>query len=174
MDRWKVGDALKNNGVLVVVAIKDRQWAARIGYGLERELSDSFVEQMGHEHLSGPFKLQKYSEGLVNFSAVILGVLSMKYDVRLMGDPNNDEALLERGIAKCQSALRFYNLLEPRIAGRAKMSPPELREFQRDVDKVYKYFRAGMRDIENSRGQAEVTPWIKAIRELRMILNELK
>jgi uncharacterized protein len=88
IDRWPVGDAKKNNGVLVVVAIEDRQWAVRTGYGLEGDLPDSKVGQMGQDHLSALFKQQKYSKGVVNFSTAILEVIARKYDVTLTSDTN--------------------------------------------------------------------------------------
>ena len=39
-EKWKLGRKGKDNGVLIVIAVKDRQWTFEVGYGLEPMLPD--------------------------------------------------------------------------------------------------------------------------------------
>ena len=87
MEKWAVGDKKKGNGMIVVVAIKDRTYAIRTGYGLEGDFPDGKVGQMGRDYFVPLFKQKKYSEGVFNFSAAILTVLAKKYNVTLTGAP---------------------------------------------------------------------------------------
>ncbi len=87
MGKWSVGSAKDNNGVILVIAIQDKRWAVRTGYGVEGELPDSKVGSMGRDYFTPLFRQGKYSEGVVNFSAAILGILAKKYDVTLTGAP---------------------------------------------------------------------------------------
>ncbi|MDP6959486.1 MAG: TPM domain-containing protein, partial [Planctomycetota bacterium] len=63
MEKWAVGDKKKGNGMIVVVAIKDRDYAIRTGYGLEGEFPDGKVGQMGRDYFVPLFQEEKYSEG---------------------------------------------------------------------------------------------------------------
>jgi len=87
MQKWKFGDKKLDNGMIVVVAIKDRDYAIRTGYGLEGDLPDGKVGQMGRDYFVPLFKQKKYSEGVFNFSAAILSVLAQRYNVTLTGAP---------------------------------------------------------------------------------------
>ncbi len=87
MEKWKVGDAKKSNGVIVVIAIQDKVWAVRTGYGVEGALPDSKVGEMARNYFTPLFRKGKYSEGVVNFCAAILAVLADEYDVTLTGAP---------------------------------------------------------------------------------------
>ena len=63
-ERWKIGQAGKDNGVLVLVAVRDRKARIEVGYGLEGVLPDSLAGRILDEQLLSAFRRGRYSEGL--------------------------------------------------------------------------------------------------------------
>lgn len=63
-DSWKPGKKGKDNGVLVLLAIKERAWRIDTGYGIEGVLPDSACGRIGRDYMVPYFKEGKYGEGL--------------------------------------------------------------------------------------------------------------
>jgi len=63
-DSWKPGKKNKDNGVLVLLAVKERRWRIEVGYGLEGILPDSLCGTIGRAQMVPYFKEGKYSQGL--------------------------------------------------------------------------------------------------------------
>jgi uncharacterized protein len=63
---WGVGQARLDNGVLVVIAIDDRDMAIEVGYGLEGVLPDGLAGQVIREDFTSRFKEGDYSGGIRN------------------------------------------------------------------------------------------------------------
>lgn len=61
---WGVGQAKTDNGVLVVIAIADRDMAIEVGYGLEGVLPDGLAGQVIREDFTPRFKDGDYSGGI--------------------------------------------------------------------------------------------------------------
>jgi uncharacterized protein len=62
--KWGVGEKGKNNGVMLLVAIKDRKARIEVGYGLEPILPDALAGRVLDEQLFPYFKQQRYAQGL--------------------------------------------------------------------------------------------------------------
>jgi uncharacterized protein len=62
--RWGIGQAGKNNGVLLLVALEDRKARIEVGYGLEPVLPDVLASRILREQLFPAFRQQQYAEGL--------------------------------------------------------------------------------------------------------------
>lgn len=62
-ERNGIGQAGKDNGVLVVVAVSDRQWKIEVGYGLEGVLNDAKAGRIGRAYLSTYLADGSYGEG---------------------------------------------------------------------------------------------------------------
>ena len=62
--KWGVGEKGKNNGVMLLVAIKDRKARIEVGYGLEPILPDALAGRVLDEQLFPSFKQQHYAQGL--------------------------------------------------------------------------------------------------------------
>ncbi|MDO4450942.1 MAG: TPM domain-containing protein [Moraxella sp.] len=78
--RWELGDKEHDNGVLVLVAVDDRQIQILTGYGVEGVLPDAVVNRIIREDITPSFKTQGYAQGL---SAGI-----GRMDERLRADPD--------------------------------------------------------------------------------------
>ncbi len=63
-ERWKLGQKDKENGGLVVVAVKDRTYRFEIGYGLEGTLPDSVCGNIGRMYFQPYFRRGDYSNGV--------------------------------------------------------------------------------------------------------------
>jgi uncharacterized protein len=62
---WGIGEKGKNNGVLVLLALKERKIRIEVGYGLEHVITDSVSQRIIQEGV--PFlKVGKYEQGLTH------------------------------------------------------------------------------------------------------------
>lgn len=59
-----IGQKGKDNGVLIVAAIDDRQYWIEVGYGLEGDLNDAKVGRIAREYIVPNFRTGDYGEGL--------------------------------------------------------------------------------------------------------------
>lgn len=74
-DRWKPGKKGKDNGVLVLLAIKERRWRIETGYGAEGVLTDAVCSEIGRNYMVPYFREAKFAEGLYQGVAAIAGAL---------------------------------------------------------------------------------------------------
>ena len=65
VEKWKLGQKDRDNGVLITIAIKDRKYRFEIGYGLEPVLPDSYVGTLGRRFFVPYFRQGRFSEGIV-------------------------------------------------------------------------------------------------------------
>lgn len=78
--RWGLGDKDTDEGILMLVAINDRQIYTVTGYGVEGVLPDAFLKRITREDITPSFKSGQYAQGL---SAGIARI-----DERLRADPD--------------------------------------------------------------------------------------
>lgn len=60
---WGIGDAQKNNGVLLLIAKDDRKFRIEVGYGLEGAITDGFAGEV-LDGMTPKFKDGEYSAGI--------------------------------------------------------------------------------------------------------------
>ncbi|MDP7039088.1 MAG: TPM domain-containing protein [Myxococcota bacterium] len=63
-EKWQLGDKGKNNGVLLLIAAKDRKWRIEVGADLEGDLTDLAASRIGREILVPAFKQGLYAQGI--------------------------------------------------------------------------------------------------------------
>jgi uncharacterized protein len=63
-DKWKLGDEKKDNGIIIVVAPKDRRMRIEIGQGLEGDIPDALAGRIQDQILRPAFREGKYAAGL--------------------------------------------------------------------------------------------------------------
>jgi uncharacterized protein len=86
-DKWKLGQKGKDNGVLFLIALKDRKYRIEVGYGLEGVLPDSLVGSLGRKLLVPYFKKGDYSDGIYATSLAVANIIAKHYGVTIEGMP---------------------------------------------------------------------------------------
>lgn len=82
---WKLGQKGKDNGLLFVVALKDRKYRIETGYGLESVVPDSLAGTIGRQYLVPAFRRGAYGEGIANASGALSEVIARSQGVTLGG-----------------------------------------------------------------------------------------
>ena len=83
VEKWKLGQKGKDNGVLLTVAVRDRKYRFEIGYGLERVLPDSLVGTVGRQYLVPNFKNNDYAAGISSATDEIINKIAVDAGVTL-------------------------------------------------------------------------------------------
>ncbi|MCR5218951.1 TPM domain-containing protein [Treponema sp.] len=65
-EKWKLGKAKKDTGVLLTVAWKEHEVRIEVGYGLEGLLTDAKCSRIIREYISPQFKQQNFTQGILN------------------------------------------------------------------------------------------------------------
>ena len=72
-----IGKKGKDNGVLVLVAIDEREWRIEVGYGLEGDITDIESNRIAQEYMVPKFKEGNYGEGLYDAVVALGGKISV-------------------------------------------------------------------------------------------------
>jgi len=75
-DNWKPGKKGKDNGVLILLALKERAWRIETGYGVEGILPDGLCGEIGRNFMVPYFKSADYEKGLYNGVLAIAEVIN--------------------------------------------------------------------------------------------------
>jgi len=75
----KIGQAKKNNGVLLVIAKHDHAMRIEVGYGLEGVLTDAVTSQIIRQEITPYFKADNYFGGIVNGVDAIMRASAGEY-----------------------------------------------------------------------------------------------
>ena len=86
-EKWKLGQKGKDNGVLIVVAVRDRKYRIEVGYGLESVLPDSMVGTIGREYLVPYFRKGDYSTGITAATLAVIRSIAAHEGVRISAMP---------------------------------------------------------------------------------------
>lgn len=79
--QWGIGDKEKNNGVLLLIAQKERKSRIEVGYGLEGVLPDGKTGRIQDENLLPFFREGKYDAGIINSYNALLKEISQEYNI---------------------------------------------------------------------------------------------
>lgn len=63
VDSWKLGDQGKDNGILLLIALRDRTARIEVGRGLEGSIPDVIASRLIRQVLTPAFQRQAYAEG---------------------------------------------------------------------------------------------------------------
>jgi len=74
VDQWKLGDKEKDNGILFLVALKERKVRIEVGQGLEGLLPDALTGRI-IDQVVPYFKKNKYEQGIIYGTTLILKTL---------------------------------------------------------------------------------------------------
>jgi uncharacterized protein len=63
-EKWQIGRKGKDNGVILLIVIKDRKIRIEVGYGLEGVLPDSLAGEIIREELAPRFRQEEFYQGV--------------------------------------------------------------------------------------------------------------
>lgn len=84
--QWGIGDKQLNNGVLLLVAVNDRQSRIEVGYGLEGALPDAKTGRIQDQYMIPYFKQGDYNNGILNGYLALAGEVAKEYNLQLNTD----------------------------------------------------------------------------------------
>lgn len=64
-ENWKIGKKGFDNGVILLVAVKDRKLRLEVGYGLEGVLPDAIADRIIRDYIVPRFRAQDYAGGVI-------------------------------------------------------------------------------------------------------------
>ena len=82
-EAWKPGAKGKDNGVVFLVATKDRKMFIATGYGVEGVLPDGKVGEIRDAYVMPYFKQGDYAHGILAGTQVMADLIASEYGVRL-------------------------------------------------------------------------------------------
>jgi uncharacterized protein len=85
--RFGIGQKGKDNGVLLLVAYKDRHMRIEVGYGLEGAITDAYSSQIINTIMAPEFKEGHSSDGIEKGTAAIVTLIAKEYNITLTGVP---------------------------------------------------------------------------------------
>lgn len=78
-NEWGIGDAAKNNGFLLLLAIEDEDYYARTGSGLDGRFSAATIKEYYDKYLEDDFAAEKYEAGVKKFFEAVFKRISTTY-----------------------------------------------------------------------------------------------
>jgi uncharacterized protein len=101
-EAWALGQADKDNGLLLLVALAERRLRIEVGYGLEGVLTDAFCGRVIDNTIVPYFKTERYFEG------ISAGLLDL---IRQTGDEYSPDPALEPAASKRSDRVGAYLFL---------------------------------------------------------------
>jgi uncharacterized protein len=80
-----IGEKGKDNGALILLAVKERKVWIEVGYGLEQWITDGFSGETSRDYMAPEFRNGRYGAGLVAGAARIAGRIAQGRNVALTG-----------------------------------------------------------------------------------------
>ncbi len=86
-DKWKLGQKGKDNGILLLIALKERKYRIEVGYGLEGVIPDSLAGSIGRDYLVPFFRQGNYSKGAYAATLALISEVAKDAGVEITGMP---------------------------------------------------------------------------------------
>jgi len=80
---WGIGQKGKNNGLLILISMQDREWRVEVGTGLEGAITDIYSARVMDSVASPKFKEGNYSEGIKDAYSLFADSIAKEYNATL-------------------------------------------------------------------------------------------
>lgn len=109
--KWGIGQKGKDNGVLILVAVKERKTRIEVGYGLEGAIPDAKAFAIYKKIMVPHFQAGDFDKGIARATGAVAGLIAQEYGVEI-GDLASVPVYIKD--ARPQSACgKFLGLLFP-------------------------------------------------------------
>jgi uncharacterized protein len=95
-EQWKVGQKGEDNGIIMLIAMEEREVRLEVGYGLEGAIPDSLAGNILENSIIPPLKRGNYGEGFLKGTEAVAGLIAEEYGFD-MGDLSLGESERYRG-----------------------------------------------------------------------------
>lgn len=82
-EKWGIGQKEKDNGILLVIATKDRTMRIEVGYGLEGAIPDALAKVIIEDYIIPYFKKGDFDTGVTNGAVGIAKLIAKEYNIEL-------------------------------------------------------------------------------------------
>lgn len=82
-EKWGIGQKEKDNGVLLLIAVRERKIRIEVGYGLEGAITDGTAGEIIRRIISPAFKEGHFEQGLVAGTEAILRLIANEYQLEM-------------------------------------------------------------------------------------------
>lgn len=98
-EKWQVGQKEEDNGIIMLLAMEERNIRMEVGYGLEGAIPDSLAGNILENSIIPPMQNGNYGEGFLKGSEAVAGLIAEEYGLD-MGDLELTESSRYRGGAQ--------------------------------------------------------------------------
>ncbi|MBZ9685128.1 TPM domain-containing protein [Clostridium estertheticum] len=81
--KWGIGQKDKNNGLLILLSVKDKKWRVEVGTSLEGAITDIYSSRVMNDLAVPKFKENQYGQGLRAAYSVLSDSIAKEYGVKL-------------------------------------------------------------------------------------------
>lgn len=78
-EKWKIGQKGKDNGIIILVALKEKKIRIEVGYGLEGAVPDITARQIIDREIIPQFRISDYYKGLSNGVDALIKAIGGEY-----------------------------------------------------------------------------------------------
>jgi uncharacterized protein len=122
-EAWGIGDKIKDNGVLLFLAMQERRLRIEVGYGLEGVVSDGISGEILDTYVLPRFRENDYSQGMLFGAAAIAGVIAKDAGVEITGSVDVGPVSAPAGKSGIGEILFIILILFLIIATRGRIIP---------------------------------------------------
>lgn len=97
--KWGIGSKDKNNGVLLIVSLKEKEVRIEVGYGLEGAIPDSKAGRILDDYIVPQFRNGNYKQGVIEAFKIIVAIIEKEYNVEIDKNINLAQYELEETIS---------------------------------------------------------------------------
>ena len=106
-----IGEKGRDNGLLILLAVKDRQVWVEVGYDLEEFITDGFAGELSRKVMVPEFRRGAYGAGLLAGVTRIAGRIAERRNVTLQGVPSRPSGPYEDEVGFGATGIVFFIIL---------------------------------------------------------------
>ncbi len=106
-ERWKIGQQVDNNGVLLAIFLRERKIRIEVGYGLEGKLTDALSSRIIRNEIAPEFRAGRYASGIRAGLVAIQKAIAGQYKPVVRRDEPGSQ-LLSPGTIFILTLIFFY------------------------------------------------------------------
>ncbi|WP_102398857.1 TPM domain-containing protein [Haloimpatiens massiliensis] len=109
--KWGIGEQGKNNGLLILVAEKDRKWKVEVGTGLEGAVTDIQSKRIMEEYFTPEAQKGNYGKGLKYSYSALVDKIAKEYNVSLDKNKKVNLPKSKSGASDSKGANKFVSII---------------------------------------------------------------